>query len=114
MLELLKENWLSLILLLSGILALWYLCHTNREDRIRRIVLALVIQAEKQLGSGTGELKYAMVVERLYDVLPTVVRWFLSEKTLDRMIEEAVVYLKEYLAQGKNLLGYETEFKNEA
>jgi hypothetical protein len=81
---------------------------------VRKIILTLVIQAEKQLGSGTGELKYAMVVERLYRIFPTTVRWFLSEKELDRMIEEAVVYLKGYLAQGKNLLGYETEFKNEA
>lgn len=36
---------------------------------INQVILSLVVQAEKALGSGTGDLKYIMVVENVYKVL---------------------------------------------
>ncbi|MTI57498.1 hypothetical protein [Geosporobacter ferrireducens] len=110
MLDLLKANAAALVLVLAGILMLVYLYSINRKDLLKKIILVLVVQAEKQLGSGTGALKYAMVVEKIYRIVPLSFRWFLTEKELDRMIEEAVKYLKAYLAQGKNLVGHEGEF----
>lgn len=83
----------------------------GRQDFLQKIILALVTEAEKKLGSGTGELKYAMVVERLYAVLPWILRLLYSQKQIDRIIEEAVVYLRRYLTEGKNLLGYEQDNK---
>ena len=42
---------------------------------INQVILSLVVQAEKALGSGTGDLKYIMVVENVYKVLYWV-DWF--------------------------------------
>ncbi|QUH18922.1 hypothetical protein [Alkaliphilus sp. B6464] len=81
----------------------------GKEDFLRKLVLALVTEAEKQLGSGTGELKYVMVVERIYEVIPGILKLLYSEKQIDEMIEDAVDYLKRYLASGKTLLGYDKE-----
>ena len=70
---------------------------------VKRIVLSLVIEAEKKLGSGTGELKYNIVIEGLYRRLPWILRLIYSEKQLDKLIEDAVDFLREYLADGRNL-----------
>lgn len=110
-LEFLKVYWLDILIVLLFIGALIFLYKKGKMDLIRKIILALVIQAEKSLGAGTGELKYAMVVERAYNVLPVAVKWLITKRELDELIEEAVVYLKTYLAEGRDLRGYEKEFK---
>lgn len=76
----------------------------GKRDTVKKIILSLVIQAEKTLGSGTGDLKYAMVVERAYSVLPTLIRLLITKKELDNLIEEAVQYMKKQLQGGKSLL----------
>ncbi len=101
-----RANYLEVIsVVLSAIVGL-LLYKKGKQEWLRKIILALVTEAEKKFGSGTGELKYAIVVERLYEVLPWIVRVLYTKQQIDRMIEDAVEYLKRYLAEGKNLLGY--------
>ncbi|MTI66355.1 MAG: hypothetical protein FH753_07115 [Firmicutes bacterium] len=102
---------IDIIIVLVFIITLIYLYKKGKKDTVKKIILALVVQAEKNLGSKTGKLKYAFVVERVYDVLPFVVRILITRKELDNMIEEAVNYLKEYLTGERDLLGYEEELK---
>ncbi|MTI68987.1 MAG: hypothetical protein FH751_01865 [Firmicutes bacterium] len=102
---------IDIIIVLVFIITLIYLYKKGKKDTVKKIILALVVQAEKNLGSKTGKLKYAFVVERVYDVLPFVVRILIPRKELDNMIEEAVNYLKEYLTGERDLLGYEEELK---
>lgn len=78
----------------------------GKTDFVRRIILALVTEAEKRYGDGTGELKYNHVVERIYEVLPWILRILYSKEQIDKMIEDSVEYLKRYLNEGRNLLGY--------
>lgn len=110
MLDILKIYWSSILIVLLIIVGLLYLYKRGKKETVRRIVLSLVVQAEKTLGSGTGELKYAMVVERVYAILPTILRFLITKKELDKLIEEAVQYMKKYLSEGRNLLGYEDEY----
>ncbi|MDF2546160.1 MAG: hypothetical protein K0R93_1058 [Anaerosolibacter sp.] len=98
--------WLEIIASLGIVGVLLILYKRGREDLVRKMILSFVVDVEKKLGSGTGELKYAAVVERLYDKLPWVLRMLYSKKQVNGMIEEAVEYLKRYLSDGKNLLGY--------
>ncbi|SNS77291.1 hypothetical protein SAMN05446037_102056 [Anaerovirgula multivorans] len=79
----------------------------GKTDFVRKVVLALVTEAEKRYGNGTGDLKYNHVVERIYEVLPWILRVLYSKEQLDKMIEDAVEYLKRYLAEGKDLVGHE-------
>lgn len=97
----------TIVVIIIGLL----LYKRGKEDFLRKIILALVVQAEKQLGSGTGELKYAIVVERIYEVIPAILKLLYSKKQLDRMINEAVEYLKRYLINGKDLLSYDKEIE---
>lgn len=83
-----------------------FLYKRGKTDFVRRIVLALVTEAEKRFGSGTGELKYCYVVERIYEVLPWIIRILYTKEQLDKMIEDAVEYLERYLGEGRDLTGY--------
>jgi len=65
----------------------------------RKIALALVIEAEAKYGSGTGEIKYAEVVGKLYNLLPGTLKIFISEKFIDKLIEDAVQFMKEKLGE---------------
>lgn len=71
----------------------------------------MVVQAEKALGSDTGELKYAILVKNIYKVLLNILTLLISEKELDNMIESSVQYFKGYLEKDKDLLGYEDEYR---
>jgi len=87
-----------------------YLIKKKNETLFKNIVLALVVKAEKYLGSGTGELKYATVVNWIYSKVPVSVRWLFTQNDIDKFIEWAVDYMKKYLSDGKyNLSGYDDE-----
>ncbi|MDR7870295.1 MAG: hypothetical protein RIN55_05515 [Tissierellaceae bacterium] len=109
MLEFIQQNLYSLLVVLLVLIGLLFLYKRGRMDFVRKVVLSLVVQAEKALGSGTGDLKYAMVVENVYKVLPGILTILISRKELDRLIEDGVQYLKEYLID-KDLLSYVDEY----
>lgn len=113
MLEFIKSNYASILMVLLFVIGLLFLYKKGKKETVRKIILSLVVQAEKTLGSGTGELKYAMVVENIYRILPSIITMLLSEKELDNMIEDGVQFLKDYLASGKDLLSYDDEFIKE-
>jgi len=110
MLEFIKLNYSSILVVLVTLIGLLLIYKREKKDFVRKVVLSLVVQAEKALGSGTGELKYAMVVEELYRVLPFILTLLISKKELDNIIESSVQYLKEYLKKDNDLLGYEDEY----
>lgn len=111
MLEFIKVNYDSILVGLVFIIGLLFLYKKGKKELVRKVILSLVVQAEKALGSGTGELKYAMVVENVYKVLPRILTVLISKKELDNMIESSVQYLEEYLKKDKDLLGYEDEYR---
>ena len=82
---------------------------TGNKQFVKQLILALVVNAEKQLGSKTGELKYNDVITTLYSRMPTLLRILYSKEQIDQLIEDAVQYLKRYLAEGKTLYGYDVE-----
>ena len=110
MLEFIKLNLSSILVVLLLIVGLLFMYKRGKKEFVKQIVLSLVVQAEKALGSGTGELKYAMVVEGIYKVLPLILTMLISKKELDRLIEEGLKYMKGYLSNRKDLLSYDDEY----
>lgn len=110
MLNFIKLNWGSIITIIFVVVGLLYLYKNGKKEFVRQAVLSLVVQAEKALGSGTGELKYAMVVENIYKMLPGILTLLISKKELDNIIEDSVQHLKDYLEKDKDLLSYEGEY----
>lgn len=110
MTEWLVNNWLGCLIIIAAIIILALLIKLGRHDIIKKIVLSLVCAAEKQYGSGTGEIKYAYVIEKLWDKLPFIIRILYTKKEIDNMIEMAVQKLKHILSDNDvNLTGYDDE-----
>lgn len=109
MIEFIKANLASIIVVVLALIALAVLYKLGKKDTVKKIVLALVVQAEKTLGSGTGELKYALVLDAIYSKLPYILRFLFTKKELDTFIEEAVRKMKDILSTGVTLTGYDDE-----
>lgn len=109
MIEFIQANLSSIIVVVITIIGLLVLYKLGKKDIVKKIILALVVKAEKTLGSGTGELKYAMVIDAIYNKLPFIIRFLFTKKELDTFIEEAVIKMKELLSKGVTLTGYDDE-----
>lgn len=108
-LQIVSSYYIYIVLFLLAAGASLYGYKSGNYAFVKQMVLVLVVEAEKQLGSGTGELKYVTVVEKLYSKMPAILRLLYSKQQIDSLIEDAVEYLKRYLANGKNLLSYDSE-----
>ena len=104
--------WTDVLVVVIFVGVLVWLYKRGKEKTVRQIILKLVVEAEKKLGSETGELKYNEVLSNLYLSLPFLIKILFSEDQLKKMIEDAVENLKIFLADDyHNLLSYEEELK---
>lgn len=85
---------------LATALFVWFVV-IKQVPAAKKIALALVIEAEAKYGSGTGEIKYAEVVGKIYSLLPWTLKLIATEKYINGLIEEAVKYMKDYLGEAE-------------
>ena len=100
-------HWSSILVVILFIIGLIVLVKKGYTKYAKQIVFYLVCEAESEFGSGTGTLKYAAVTAWLYDKLPAICKFFFTEKQIDKLIEDAVVQMKEWLesnSQAKTLI----------
>ena len=74
-----------------------------------KIIYSLVIEAEKMLGSSTGQIKKEQVISWFYRRYP-IISMFISETDLSRLIDIAVTSINRYLERsGANLYSLQEE-----
>lgn len=89
------------VIFIVVILVLWFAWRGKYRDKAKQMLLSLVIAAEEKFGGGTGELKFAYVAERLYEVMPGIFQVFFTAEDIAGWIEEAVTKMKEYLSENE-------------
>lgn len=99
-------NWDSvLVVLLVMCFILW--CIKKGQTKIlKEIAYKLVTEAEKEWGSGTGELKKAAVIEWLYEKMPAILRVIFTKKDIESIIEAALKAAKEKWITNKEVRRY--------
>ncbi len=97
------ENWFVIVVfvcvlfvLLVHIIKLFIMEPEKRLSFIKDTIFSLVLMAEKELGSKTGEMKLKLVITTFYKKYPFI-RLILSENKLIDVIEESVVEMKNIL-----------------
>lgn len=90
---------ITAVLFVVLVVVLWFVGKGKYRGKAKQMLLSLVIAAEEKFGGGTGELKFAYVAERLYEVMPGIFQVFFSTEDIAGWIEDAVVKMKEYLAE---------------
>lgn len=100
-------HWLDIVLAIVFILffsiLISYLA-SRPNGIVAKIIYGLVIEAEKDLGSKTGQLKKKQVISKVYSQLPVFIRFVVNEATVSRMIDEAVHFMKVSLEQNNSTL----------
>lgn len=94
--------WKSILVIILFIALVIYLIKKNQIKKVNAMLFYLVTEAESHFGNGTGSLKYAAVTTWLYERLPTIIKLIFTDKQIDKMIENAVDEMKEYLKNNKN------------
>jgi hypothetical protein len=102
--EFLVANWDSVAVVVAIIAVIVFLIVKKQWGVLDKMLFALVTWAEREYGGGTGNLKLAAVIERLYPHIPAIIRLFLSTATLEKMIEQALEEAKKRWDQNPVLL----------
>ena len=105
-LNFLIANWDSVLvsLLTRAILVILYI--KGQKNIVNKILYSLVTEAEKQFGGGTGELKQAHVIKKVYEALPSVLKTFISADRLGRWVDKGLTAAKEKWAKNSSVSGY--------
>ena len=71
---------------------------------ISRVALALVTDAERTYGAGTGELKMSACIAKLIELLPEAVVELVPKDELQKALEKALAIAKEKWLKNPRLL----------
>lgn len=79
----------------------WYM---GKKEQVKKIVRALVIEAERNYATGTGDIKYEVVVGQVEKLLPPPLGLIFTPCFIDGLIQEGVEYIKtKTLPDGKTI-----------
>lgn len=104
------ENIDNILLIIGGLVSLCLLVKRGETKILKQILFNLVTEAEQIYGEGTGSLKYATVVDWLYERIPAPLKTLYSAKDIEKLIENALAQAKTQWAANINLDNY---IKNE-
>lgn len=107
LLNFILENWDSILGALAIIIVAVLAVVKQEKVVIFKMLYALVTEAEKQYGSGTGELKLSSVIAQIYEKAPAAVK-VIPVSTLQGWVEEALEMAKEKWAKNTNVATYIT------
>ena len=75
----------AIVVIISAII----LARRGQLNMLRELILSLVVGAEIDYGSGTGEIKKAEVTKKVYELLPSLSKLVISENDISNLIESA-------------------------
>lgn len=102
----LAKNWDSVLVVVAFLALVVVLIKRGETKILKQILFNLVMQAEKQFGSGTGSLKYAAVADWIYQRIPAVLKLLFTSSDIEKMIEAALEEAKKAWGANENLKGY--------
>lgn len=104
--EFITAYWDSVLLIVCSCVALGILYFRGQKKIVYKILYALITEAEKQYGGGTGELKQAYVIEKIYNVLPAVLKSVISAERLGKWVDDALVKAKAKWGENSSVSEY--------
>lgn len=104
--QFLTANWDSVLVVIGFIVILVVLIKRGETKILKQILFNLVTQAEKQFGSGTGELKFAAVADWIYQRIPAILKLLFTENDIARMIETVLEEAKKAWGTNENIKTY--------
>ncbi len=102
----LRDNWDSALIVVFVAVVIITLIAKKQWGLLGKILFGLVTCAEREFGgNGTGALKLAAVVEKVYPLIPSIIRVFITEGMLIKAIEGALELAKLQWEKNPKLIG---------
>ena len=89
-----EAYWSDIILVISLFAVVIRSVFTNKLDYLKADIFSLVTDAEELYGEKSGEMKLAFVVKKVYSKMPIILKTFLTEKRLEKIIEAVLLKAK--------------------
>ena len=89
------QNWDFILLIVAAVAAIVFAIFKGNKSVVMKMLYSLVTEAEQIYGAGTGSLKLAAVIDAIYPKLPTVIKAFVTDKTIIKWVEEALTAAKD-------------------
>lgn len=99
MIDFLATHWASILAILAFIAVIVVLALRGKKQIIYKMLYTLVTEAEERYGAGTGAIKFAEVMTKIYSMLPAIIKVFVTYNTLSKWIEKALAEAKEHWAE---------------
>ena len=106
------DNWSLLVIIAAVVVFIWHYCKRfaglPSEAQIKKVkewLLYAVIEAEKELGSGTGKLKLRYVYDKFVERFPTLVS-VVPFEAFSKWVDEALEEMKHLLDTNKDIEAY--------
>lgn len=103
------NNWAVIVGLIAlvtvvilAIRAFMKLPTSAQKEKVKKCLLAWVIQAEKELGGGTGKVKLSTVYGTFVTAFP-ILKNFISFETFSLWVDDALDEMRKMLEQNENL-----------
>lgn len=103
----LTENWFIIVAGIAALAVLVYLIYkfmklprASQLAKLKEWLLYAVALAEKELGSGTGQLKLRYVYDMFVSKFPYLVQ-FITFETFGKLVDEVLVKFKEMFNSNK-------------
>jgi hypothetical protein len=80
--DFLYMHWSSVLIVLALLITAFVLYIRGEKRILNYILYSLITEAERQYGSGTGQLKKAAVIAEIYTRLPAIIKIFITEQRL--------------------------------
>lgn len=90
-------NWMSVLLVLGTILVCVYLWKQGYKRNVYILLLEIVNEVEEKYGKEDQDIKYDIILGKLYPRLPKVFTWLVSVEELDDMITNTIDEVQEWL-----------------
>jgi hypothetical protein len=110
--EFLISNWVLIIIIIAAIAAIGYEIYifiktpkTEQIAKIKEWLLYAVTIAEKELGSGTGQIKLSYVYNMFLTKFPYLSK-IISFEYFSNLVDEVLDEFKNILEQNSNLQNY--------
>lgn len=110
--EFIANNWYIILAAVAAVAVIAYLIYKffklPRPAQIAKIkewLLFAVTEAEKELGSGTGQLKLRYVYDKFVTKFPYLVQ-FISFERFSELVDDVLVKFKEMFNTNKNVKRY--------
>ena len=100
------NEWDSSLIVAFIIFLIGFMTKRGEKSKLKSILFELVTKAEQEYGGGTGELKYSVVVDWLYQRIPTVLKFLFTPKDISKMIESVLEYAKTKWKDNENIHEY--------